>query len=36
MLRFGWAWFKDFMQFEGLAIMVILSLLALLGVFQIS
>jgi hypothetical protein len=35
MLRLGWAWFVDFLQFEGSAIGAILLALYLIGVFQI-
>jgi len=34
MLRLGWAWICDFARFEGAAIMAILLVLLLLGVFQ--
>ena len=34
MLRLGWAWFLDFLQFEGAAIGAILLALYALGVFQ--
>jgi len=34
MLKMGWAWFKDFLQFEGAAIGAILLALFILGVFQ--
>jgi len=35
MLRLGWAWICDFARFEGLAIVAIIMVLFLLGVFQI-
>ena len=34
MLRLGWAWICDFARFEGAAILGILLVLVLLGVFQ--
>jgi hypothetical protein len=34
MLRLGWAWICDFARFEGAAIMAIIMVLLLLGVFQ--
>jgi len=36
MLKLGWSWICDFARFEGLAILVILVVLNLIGVFQIS
>ena len=32
MLKMGWAWFKDFLQFEGAIIFVILLVLLLTGI----
>jgi len=34
MLRLGWAWICDFARFEGAAILAIIMVLLLLGVFQ--
>ena len=34
MLKLGWAWIKDFLQFEGAAIGAILLALYFIGVFQ--
>jgi hypothetical protein len=34
MLKLGWAWLKDFLQFEGALIFAVILALLLLGVFQ--